>query len=291
MSRNVSSVGGPRQSLFGEGAERDGDVFLGPVAQDLEVHGGVGSTGGDVVRELGSIPHLAAVHCDDHVVGLQASLVGGAALVDVRDDRALGFLEVVAASERLGHVLDRHAQPAADDPPFRAELGQDLLGHVDRHREPDARRLLGTVGDDHGVDADDLALGVDERPDMETADARVAIVTSARVVLMNDVAEFHKKFRELGRLDGAVFDEGDGFALSFHAQKQSQTCFSHFPNIGLLQLVECAYIRIAGLFALERGFQRIEFGPEFGSILAIELHNENRGRIALNEAHQPRNLQ
>src|SRR5262245_45172837 len=67
------------------------------------------------------------------------------------------------------------AHPATE---FHYEVG-DFVGHVF-----------------HDLNVASI-FGVNERPDVKTTNTSVAIVAGAGVVLVNDVAEFHEKFREL----------------------------------------------------------------------------------------------
>src|SRR5207249_7208985 len=85
----LRATGRPADSLLGERAEGHPDLLLGAVAQDPEMDGAVGRPGRDVAREVRVVAHLAAVHADHDVVRLQAGLVGGDAVGDVGDDRAL----------------------------------------------------------------------------------------------------------------------------------------------------------------------------------------------------------
>ena len=49
------------------------------------------------------------------------------------------------------------------DAPVTSQIGQHRLGRVDGDSKADAGALLGAVGGDHGVDADDFAAGAEQR--------------------------------------------------------------------------------------------------------------------------------
>ena len=118
----------------------------------------------EVLRHWRSVDDLAGIH---PIIRIECGLHIAECLIELRTKQLL----IQVTARQAVAVLTAHAA---------AELDHEIRDLI-RHRLHDL--------DIAGV------LGVDERPDMETANARVAIVTSAGVVLMNDVAEFHKKFR------------------------------------------------------------------------------------------------
>ena len=65
-----------------------------------------------------------------------------------------------AAARSASTFDDVDAEEAADDLPLLAKLRKDRLERVDRNREPD---VLGRA-EDRRVDADDLAVDVEQRP-------------------------------------------------------------------------------------------------------------------------------
>ena len=101
-------------------------------------------------------------------------------------------------------------------------------------------------------------LCIDERPDMQTPDTGVAVVSSAGFIFLNHVAEFHEEFRQLCRFDCAILDKCDRLALPFHAEQQSQTGFSDFPDIGLVDLVERSNVGIPRFVALQYRFHLVQ---------------------------------
>ncbi len=62
----------------------------------------------------------------------------------------------------VGDLLDAHAEPAAPDLAVLAQLIDHVDGGVGRHREADADRAAGRR-DDRGIDADDLAVEIEQR--------------------------------------------------------------------------------------------------------------------------------
>src|SRR5438067_1414058 len=132
-------------------------------------------------RELDGFPHLRvrrqalevmvvldlrAVERDDHVVLDEARRRGGASRVDAGDHCAARVPHPQRLRELRRQRLHRDAYPTPDDLAAVDELARHALDHVGRNREADtlARR------DDRGVDPDDLAAQVHERP------ARVAAI-------------------------------------------------------------------------------------------------------------------
>ena len=119
----------------------------------------------DAIPDVGCLVDVVAVDADDDVAGLQAGVVGRRAGHDLGDEGALvdrrleGRLDVVG---HVGQLRRRHAQErlvGVDLALAGLQLLDDRLGVVDRDREAD---VLGIV-DDRRVDADDLAVGVDQR--------------------------------------------------------------------------------------------------------------------------------
>ena len=86
---------------------------------------------------------------------------------------------------------------------------------------------------------------VDQRPDMQTADAGVAVVAGAGAVLVDDIAEADEELRQLRRIDGAVFDKRDRLSFAFHSEQQAEPGFAHLPDAGLLGGIKRADIGIA----------------------------------------------
>ena len=97
-----------------------------------------GRLGGDVAGEVAAVldgaPSAATITSSGLIPAFSAGLAGG----HVVDH---GPLRLRQRRSRPGprHGLDLDAHPAPDDLPLVAELRQDLLGHVDRDREADAR--------------------------------------------------------------------------------------------------------------------------------------------------------
>ena len=103
---------------------------------------------------LRRVAHRDAVDREDPVAVLQAGFVGGGVLVDLEHDGAARAGLLVDRG-----VLDADAEVAADEPTLFDQRGQHLLDHVHGDREREALAL----GIDRRVDADDLALEVQER--------------------------------------------------------------------------------------------------------------------------------
>src|SRR5829696_4586452 len=119
-----------------------------------------GLVGPDRGRERRGVGDVPVVDLADHVALLETGVGGGLALLHATDHGAGALLGIADADAEVGvgrlTVVD---ELVGDDP-----------GVVDRDREPDAdvaalragARPAGQRGDG-GVDADDLAVGVDER--------------------------------------------------------------------------------------------------------------------------------
>ena len=148
-------------------AAQDGDADY--VAGLVLVHDGA-----DVLR----IGDLLAVDGDDEVaaehdgrvadVGLliaavQAGALGCSAGNDALDEDAGIGGEAHLRSEVGADGVGDDAERRAADPSVACEIGEDGFGGVDGNGEADAGALVGAVGGDHGVDADDFAVRVEQR--------------------------------------------------------------------------------------------------------------------------------
>src|SRR5215472_14424960 len=75
-----------------------------------------------------------------------------------------------------------------------------------------------------------LFLEVNERSNVHTADGAVTVVTGNGIVTGNDLAEAPYKFRKFSRLNGRVFNKGDGFFIARSTEQQSKTRLTHSPD-------------------------------------------------------------
>src|SRR5712692_8716082 len=109
--------------------------------------------------ELRHVLDGRAVELHDDVPGLETGGLGRTVLHHVGDEDAAVLLHPEALGQLRRQLLDDDAQPAPHHPALVDELGHDIPRHVDRDREADP--LPG--GHHGGVDADHLALDVQER--------------------------------------------------------------------------------------------------------------------------------
>ena len=106
---------------------------------------------------------VLAVELDDDVARQDGAVVDRPALDDAGDQRALGRCHAEALGDVVGHRLDAHAEPAAPRLAELAELVDDAQRQLDGNRKADADRAAGRR-DDRRVDADHLAVHVEQRP-------------------------------------------------------------------------------------------------------------------------------
>src|SRR5262249_49182177 len=64
---------------------------------------------------------------------------------------------------------------------------------------------------------------IDQRTDVQAADACVAVIAGGSPELVDDIPESYEEFRQLRRFDCAIFYERDWFALTFHAEQQAES--------------------------------------------------------------------
>ncbi len=99
---------------------------------------------------------------DRVVAGLKAGVVGGAALLDLADQRAGVGVDVELVGELRIERLRGDADVGVLDLAAIAQLVDRALGEVDRHREADAL-VTARGGVDLLVDPDHVAVGVEQR--------------------------------------------------------------------------------------------------------------------------------
>ena len=131
---------------------------------------------------------------------LMPACVGRAAGLDAADDGAADLLEPEALGQIGGHGLDGDAELRATHTPSDSELVHHVPRHVRGNREADADVAVGHR-DDLRVDADELALRVDERAaGVAVVDRRIglqevfvaAVTHAGRSTLRADDAHRHR---------------------------------------------------------------------------------------------------
>ncbi|GAA0005711.1 hypothetical protein BRDID11002_57140 [Bradyrhizobium diazoefficiens] len=145
-----------------EAAERDLLGLLLAFADDDDVDLLADRCVGDDAGEILRVLDVLAVKLDDDVAGLDAGRLGRALVVDAGNQRAARRLDVEALGNLIGDALDAHPQPAAAQFAELAELVDDAHDRLRRHGEADADRAAGGR-DDQRVDADDVAIEIEQR--------------------------------------------------------------------------------------------------------------------------------
>src|SRR5437879_1976446 len=116
----------------------------------------------------------------------------------------------------------------------------------------------------------------------------MTVITRAGSVLVDDVAKAKEKLWQLDRIDRAILDKRDRLPLALHAKKQAQPRFAQLPDIRLFNRIERSHERVTEVVTLECRFHAVELRSQFGLIFAIELNEEDRCRMTLQESHLPR---
>ena len=113
----------------------------------------------DLGEDVAAEQVLLALDDDREVAAAHAGAIGGRAVVDDLDEVSRRHRHAHDAAELVVHGPSLHAEPRPHDAAHLAQVAQDRLGGVDRHREADRLRVLR----DQRVDADHDAAAIHER--------------------------------------------------------------------------------------------------------------------------------
>ena len=153
--------GGDWSIAFRHLFERQAGLALLAAALDGQLDFVADAVLGNLGAQVGDAVDLRAVDGGDDITLAQACLIGRAAGDDLEDVDTFLEVQLVAVARGALLVKDGDAEVRARHVAFLHDSGDDVLHGVRRDGEADA---LDAVGDDLGtVDADDLAVHVDER--------------------------------------------------------------------------------------------------------------------------------
>ena len=93
----------------------------------------------------------------------QAGALGSSAGKDALDEDSVIGVEAHLRSEVGADGVGHNAERRAADLSIFCEIGEDGFRGVDGNGEADSGALIGAIGCDHGVDADDFAVRVEQR--------------------------------------------------------------------------------------------------------------------------------
>ena len=105
-----------------------------------------------------------------------------------------------------------------------------------------------------------------------------------------DLAEARHELRQVPRLDGGVFHEGERLGVAVDAEEQAEAGLAQLPDRLLLGAVVGEMGCVAEALALAAHLQGLDPGAHLGLVVARVLHDENGGGISLHEAHALRVL-
>ena len=116
----------------------------------------------DFIAQVRDPVHRLTVHFQHHVAGLEAGFIGGAFRQHIGDHHALAALHLEGVGQFLGEILNGHAEHAAAHFAVLDQLVHYVHRHVGGDGEADAHIAAGG-GENGGVDADQLAVEIDQR--------------------------------------------------------------------------------------------------------------------------------
>ena len=146
-----------------------------------------------------------------------------------------------------------------------------LAAHGAAELQHQVADLLGDRG--HELDFF-LLFEIDQRPNVHTADADMAVVAGTGAMIVDDFFKAAEKFWELQGVDGGILDEGDRFALAFDPHQQAEPGFAYPPDAALLWRRIGAHIGISHAFGLQACDHLLRFGLGFGRGIAAKLGDQ-----------------
>ena len=256
------------------GAHRAVELAAGALPVALLQRPGEAAVGAEV--EHGARPLVDRLRPQPQVV-LEGRRVDDLAGVE-QPLRVEGALEVAEGPDQR-----RAEQPLHEDAPHDAVavLAAEAAAELD-HQVGDPR---GDVGRHRQAVA---LLQVHLRADVQAALAGVAVVAGARAVRLHDGVEAGHEAGQLLRRDGRVLDEGDRLGVALDAHQQAQAGRAQPPHGGLLGGVGGRDDRGGEAARGEIGRERVEPLPHGAGVVAVELHEQQRARVAAHERRQRR---
>ena len=130
-------------------------------------------------------------------------------------------------------------------------------------------------------------LEVEQRPDVQTADAGVAVEGAVGAVLVQDVAESGRKLRQPFRRDRRVLDKSDRLAVAGHTEQAAasrrgagSTAARAWPasRAGTMPVTPLTPCSLCRSFSTRSATSRL--------VVAAELDHEQRRRPALDGLHR-----
>ena len=123
---------------------------------------------------------------------------------------------------------------------------------------------------------------------MQAADAGVSVISGLRAVTAHNFVEPADERPEVFRVHRRVLNKGQGLGVPANAHQQAQSALPHVPNVGLSGTVQQVHAGVAQATALQVRLQAVHLGSEFGLGFAVELHRQDRARVAFYERHAGR---
>src|SRR6185369_1394237 len=112
--------------------------------------------------QISGISYLFAVELRDDIADFHARLVGRSVFGNVCHQRAVTLIHAKTFGNLGGYFLDQHAEVAARNFAFAAQLRQQLFHEIDGYRKTDPD-VAAAPGEYRGVDPDHFAAQIDQR--------------------------------------------------------------------------------------------------------------------------------
>ena len=152
--------------------DRDGEDLFLAITDDLDLDRLADAESCDQQQQLMRVLDRLAVDLGHNIPRFEPCLVGGIPFEDIRNQGAALVFDLHALGDILTDVLNGNPQPSPGHLPLGLQVRQDGFRHADRDGEPNSLPLR----NDRRVDADHLALHVEERsPAVSRVDGGVGL--------------------------------------------------------------------------------------------------------------------
>ena len=141
------------------------------------------------------------------------------------------------------------------------------------------------IGDGQHLIHSVASFQADHRPDVQTANAGMAVVGGLSPVIPNNLIKPTDKVSHVAGVDRSVFNKGQRLRVTVHAHQQAKALLAYGPDARLSSAVQHVY---CGVTVAETLHVILKFGGlvgQFGFCFPVELHHQDCTRVAFHKGH------